>query len=194
MGVMSRFDDSWQNFRKKPKQSDAEENRCSRTWDTRTYRSGEGTKRMSGKNYPWMKLSKGTKRNPVIRKMPLDQQGVFYNLLQYAGEQVEEGAFRDDDRLTLALEVANEQEDVLDAAIEHLLRYNVLARLPDDRLAFTEYEDSQVTNKDAGAERQRRFYDSRKHGQRVADLTEPNTTSRGSIKSSHIEEEGSGSS
>jgi hypothetical protein len=92
---------------------------------------------MTAQGLPWIKLYTDARHDPKIRKMPLEQQAVFYNLLQYAGEREARGEFSDADMELLALEVADDNMAVLTAALEHLLHYHVLQREEDGMLTFT---------------------------------------------------------
>src|SRR5690348_18343908 len=94
----------------------------------------------------WFKLYHEARRDKKLSILTLAERGVWINLLCYASEQQERGTFDASDRLTLALECADGDEDVLNSAIEKLLKVRCLISVDGapDLLTFRRSEERRV--------------------------------------------------
>lgn len=70
----------------------------------------------------WFKLYHEARLDKKLSLLTLAERGVWINLLCYASEQTERGAFDASDRFSLALECAEGDEAILNSTIEKLLK------------------------------------------------------------------------
>lgn len=94
----------------------------------------------------WFKLYHEARRDKKLSILTLAERGVWVNLLCYASEQTERGAFDASDRFTLALECADGDEDTLNSAIEKLLKVRCLITVDGapDLLVFRMFTERQT--------------------------------------------------
>ena len=92
-------------------------------------------------NLPWFKLYTEARVDRKLAGLTRAEKGVWIDLLCYAAEQEERGCFDASDRYTLAMEVADGDEDLLNSTIEKLLKVRHLVPCPTQGL----YETSETT-------------------------------------------------
>ena len=83
------------------------------------------------RSMPWCKLWNESRTDKKLSHLTLAERGVWSNLLTYANEQEERGTFDASDRFSLALECAEGQEDVLNSALEKLVKVHHLECVED---------------------------------------------------------------
>src|SRR5260221_1557899 len=84
----------------------------------------------------WLKLHNEARTDKKLAILTLAERGIWVNLLCYANEQEERGAFDASDRYVLALECAEGDEETLNSLLDKLLRVRHLVELDDGRLVF----------------------------------------------------------
>lgn len=93
-------------------------------------------------NLPWFKLYTESRTDRKLAGLTRAEKGVWIDLLCYAAEQSERGCFDASDRYSLAMEVADGDENLLNSTLEKLLKVRHLVACPTQGL----YETSETSS------------------------------------------------
>lgn len=108
----------------------------------------------------WFRMFSEARSDAKLRKLTDPQFRVWFNLLCYASEQDERGVITEMDREILALEVADEDEPLLEETLSRLSRLKIIT-VTTEEIRFNHWAERQKTRypsdePDAAAERKRK--------------------------------------
>lgn len=136
-----------------------------------------GGKRMSGMK--WFRMYSEARNDAKLRSLTDAQHRVWFNLMCYAGEQLEErGSCPMHDEELLAIEVANGDVDLLAETLERLVKLRIIS-INDNIITFTNWQkrqyDKDSDRPEATRERKRKSREKAAETREVSSETTPVT-------------------
>ena len=125
--------------------------------------------------YQWFRFYSEVRNDAKLRTLDDQEFRIWVHLLCYANEnQIERGAFDDEDRTLLAIEVANCDEAALQKTVEKLVKLRILEKTDKKMMRFRQFIDRQYDNESSKPEAVAKRVN--KHRSRDKKLTQENHT------------------